>query len=36
YRPIQAAQVAKAMVAAAQQAKLGTQVWAYEEMMEVG
>ena len=32
YRPIQAGQVAKAMVAAAMQGRPGTQVWQYKEM----
>jgi uncharacterized protein YbjT (DUF2867 family) len=35
YKPIQAAQVAKAMVAAALGAKLGVQVWSYRQMMGV-
>lgn len=36
YKPIQAAQVAKAMVAAAFEAKPGTQVWQYGEMIAIG
>lgn len=35
YKPIQATQVAKAMVAAALVAKPGTQVWQYKEMKKI-
>jgi uncharacterized protein YbjT (DUF2867 family) len=36
YRPAQAGQVAKAMVAAALQGRPGTQVWQYKELIAIG